>query len=66
MPRRPRLPSGGYVFHVLNRAVRRQRIFATKSPCRGKASDGGELGLRYTPEMRKIALNLRRQGIIKF
>ncbi len=30
MPRRPRFRSGGYVFHVLNRAVRRQTIFATE------------------------------------
>ncbi len=27
MPRRPRFCSGGYVFHVLNRAVGRQVIF---------------------------------------
>jgi hypothetical protein len=39
------------------------------SPCIGKASDGGDLGCRYTPEMIemcKIALELRRKGIIKF
>jgi len=39
------------------------------SPCRGKASDGGDLGCRYTPEMIEIlqvALELRRRGIIKF
>ncbi len=40
-----------------------------KSPCRGKASDGGDLGVRYTPEMLemlKLAFALRQQGIIKF
>jgi len=39
------------------------------SPCRGKASDGGDIGCRYTPEMLemlKLALELRRKGIIKF
>jgi hypothetical protein len=39
------------------------------SPCRGKASDGGDIGCRYTPEMIetcKKALELRQQGIIKF
>ena len=30
MPRRKRVASGGYVFHVLNRAVARQKIFATQ------------------------------------
>lgn len=29
MPRRKRVATGGYVFHVLNRAVARQKIFAT-------------------------------------
>ena len=28
MPRRLRFSSGGYVYHVLNRAVARDRIFA--------------------------------------
>ena len=40
-----------------------------KSPCRGKASDGGDLGVRYTPEridMYKLAFALRARGIIKF
>jgi len=39
------------------------------SPCRGKASDGGDLGVRYTPEMLemlKLAAELRARGIIKF
>jgi hypothetical protein len=39
------------------------------SPCKGKASDGGDIGCRYTPamiEMYNIALELRRRGIIKF
>ncbi|HUT35704.1 MAG TPA: protein kinase [Planctomycetota bacterium] len=39
------------------------------SPCRKKASDGGDLGCRYTPEMVKVlekALELRKKGIIKF
>ena len=30
MPRRPRFSTGGYVFHVLNRAVGRQTIFQTE------------------------------------
>ena len=30
MPRRPRFRTGGYAFHVLNRAVRRQTIFSTE------------------------------------
>ena len=36
---------------------------------RGKASDGGDLGVRYTPEMIemcKLAFALRARGIIKF
>jgi hypothetical protein len=39
------------------------------SPCRGKASDGGDMGCRYTrhmSEMLKLAYELRRRGIIKF
>ncbi len=39
------------------------------SLCRGKATDGGDLGVRYTPEMLEIlqkAFELREQGIIKF
>ena len=39
------------------------------SPCIGKASDGGDLGCRYTPEMIEMiqkALELRARGIIKF
>jgi len=39
------------------------------SPCRGTASDGGDIGVRYTPEMIemfKLALELRARGIIKF
>jgi hypothetical protein len=39
------------------------------SPCREKASDGGDIGCRYTPEMLqmlKLAFELRRKGIIKF
>jgi len=42
---------------------------ADTSPCKGKASDGGDLGCRYTPEMIemcRIALELRARGIIKF
>lgn len=30
MPRRPRSSTGGYVFHVLNRAVARQKLFHTE------------------------------------
>ena len=40
-----------------------------KSPCRGKASDGGDLGFHYTPELielMKEAKKLRDKGIIKF
>ena len=39
------------------------------SPCRGKASDGGDIGCRFTPEMLemlKLAHELRKKGIIKF
>ncbi|MHC4405649.1 MAG: hypothetical protein ACYTG0_38880 [Planctomycetota bacterium] len=39
------------------------------SPCIGKASDGGDIGCRYTPEMIEMvekALELREKGIIKF
>ncbi len=39
------------------------------SPCRGRASDGGDVGCRYTPqmiEMLKLAFELRAKGIIKF
>jgi hypothetical protein len=39
------------------------------SPCRGKASDGGDVGCRYTPEMIEIlevALKLRAAGLIEF
>jgi hypothetical protein len=39
------------------------------SLCRKRASDGGDLGCRYTPEMLEVvhtALELRRKGIIKF
>lgn len=41
----------------------------TTSPCIGKASDGGDIGVHYTPdmmEMCRIALELRAKGIIKF
>ncbi|MBM4034859.1 MAG: hypothetical protein FJ291_24210 [Planctomycetes bacterium] len=39
------------------------------SPCRKKASDGGDIGCRFTPEMMEVlekALELRKKGIIKF
>jgi predicted Ser/Thr protein kinase len=39
------------------------------SPCRGRASDGGDIGCRFTPEMLemlKLAHELRKKGIIKF
>jgi tRNA A-37 threonylcarbamoyl transferase component Bud32 len=39
------------------------------SPCRSRASDGGDVGFRYTPEIIEVlnvALELRRRGIIKF
>jgi hypothetical protein len=38
-------------------------------PCIGKASDGGDIGCRYTPEIVELckhALELRRRGVIKF
>jgi serine/threonine protein kinase len=39
------------------------------SPCRKKASDGGDLGFHYTPEiveMLKTAFRLRDRGFVKF
>jgi len=39
------------------------------SPCRGRASDGGDVGFRYTPEIvevLKAAFELRKRGLIKF
>ena len=39
------------------------------SPCRKKATDGGDIGCRYTPEMLEMlekALELRKKGIINF
>ena len=39
------------------------------SPCRKKASDGGDIGCRYTNEMLEmleVARKLRKKGIIKF
>ena len=39
------------------------------SPCRGRASDGGDIGCRFTPEMIELlrrALVLRKRGILKF
>ena len=39
------------------------------SPCRGKASDNGDVGARYTRQMvamLKLAHDLRRRGIIRF
>jgi len=39
------------------------------SPCIGRASDGGDIGCRYTPELVELckkALELRRAGILKF
>ncbi|MFH1265290.1 MAG: hypothetical protein ABIK89_06140 [Planctomycetota bacterium] len=38
-------------------------------PCVRKASDGGDIGCRYTPEMLDMcekALELRAKGMIKF
>jgi serine/threonine protein kinase len=43
--------------------------YRLRIPLRGKASDGGQVGCRYTPEMLeilKVALELRRRGIVKF
>ena len=39
------------------------------SPCAGKASDGSDLGCRYTREMVElcsVALELRKRGIVRF
>jgi len=39
------------------------------SPCRRRASDGGDIGCRFTPEMLEMlkrASKLRKKGIIKF
>ena len=39
------------------------------SPCKGKASDGGDIGCRFTPEMLEMldkARELRKKGIISF
>jgi len=39
------------------------------SPCRGKASDGGDVGAHYTPRMQEmwnLALELRARGLVKF
>ena len=39
------------------------------SPCRKKASDGGDIGCRFTAEMLEVlekAIELRKKGIIKF
>jgi tetratricopeptide (TPR) repeat protein len=41
----------------------------SNSPCIGKADDGGDLGVRYTPEMTEMvrrALEMRARGIIQF
>jgi hypothetical protein len=61
----------------VSRATRRRRSrsrklaakWAAGCPCIGKASDGGDIGCRYTPEMMEMiqkALELRAKGIIKF
>jgi formylglycine-generating enzyme required for sulfatase activity len=39
------------------------------SPCRRRASDGGDVGCRFTPEMMEminLALQLRDRGLVKF
>ena len=39
------------------------------SPCLGKGSDGGDVGVRFTPDMLEIlkqALEFRARAIIKF
>ena len=48
---------------------RNQFLGYSQMSLRDKASDGGDIGCRYTPqmiEMCKIALELRAKGIIKF
>ncbi|MHC4405921.1 MAG: protein kinase domain-containing protein, partial [Planctomycetota bacterium] len=69
----PRLPEGSAKSFSADPQFRNPanldyRLLPT-SPCIGKASDGGDIGCRYTPEMIemcKIALELRAKGIIKF
>jgi hypothetical protein len=42
---------------------------AAQSPHHGRAPNGGDVGVRYTPETIEIirrALELRKKGIIKF
>jgi hypothetical protein len=42
---------------------------AAETPCRGRASDGGDVGCRYTPgmiAMLKVAATLRARGVIKY
>ena len=54
--------------HFVNPDKFDYRLMPT-SPCIGKASDGGDIGCRYTPEMIELcekALELRAKGIIKF
>ncbi len=64
-------PSEGYFSAdpmFVNRKAADYRLLPA-SPCIGRASDGGDVGCRYTPEMIEmitLALQLRRAGIIKF
>ena len=42
---------------------------APASPCRGAASDGKDIGFRYTPEileLLQLAVELRTKGVIEF
>lgn len=70
---KPGIPGGAKNSFVANPRFRDPAILDYRlipdSPCIGKASDGGDIGCRYTPEMIemcKVALELRARGIIKF
>ena len=48
MPRRPRVATGNYVYHVLNRASRRDRIFETDQDYLSFLKVGSSLNLVAT------------------
>jgi hypothetical protein len=49
MPRRPRVATGGYVYHVLNRAVGRATVFRKDGD-----SAAFETILRQAPDVRPV------------
>ena len=54
---------------LLNSAKAFDYRLRAASPCRKKASDGGDLGCRYTKQMQamlQLANKLRTRGIIQF